>query len=360
LHIVEMQHRMEYELAQAAQRHYPLDWKEDSITHDLLIRFRDNFRSTTLEGLRYPLQLEWDHDYLPFGDEVPSTVGGRGSLYGAPELTQKFTGKERDAETASSAMEGLDYFGARYLSGAMGRFTSPDSYNIMQEMLKGKDEAEQRKVLSDYLSNPQEWNKYTYALNNPLKVVDPDGRNACGTNDDSKCKVTVTLQDRPKDKNGNYNDQFTGVRNQQEYNATATVSVNGTIVGTFLARTIPSDSDRFATIQNGTYSAVLGMHNGNPALRLNNGGAIPVVGGIDPATGADYADGILVHISGLNNFTGTFKRNGQEHGVSEGCQLICRSQYGGFLRDTGIKPDAGTPQRHFTVTVNTQENQAQQ
>jgi RHS repeat-associated protein len=263
------------------------------------------------------------------------------------------TGKERDAET------GLDWFSTRYMSSAQGRFTSPDSYNIMQEMLKGKDQAEQRKILNDYLSNPQEWNKYTYALNNPLKLVDPDGRNACGTNDDSTCKVTVTFQDRTKDNKGNYNDQFTGVKNQQQYNATATVSVNGNVVGTFLAKTTPSDSGSFATIQNGTYSAVLGTHNGNPALRLNNGGAIPVVGGVDPATGAAYADGILVHLSGLNNFTGTFARNGQEHGVSEGCQLICRSQYGEFLHDTGIRPDAGTPQRHFTETVNTQENRPQ-
>ena len=32
----------------------------------------------------------------------------------------RFTGRERDAET------GLDYFGARYMSAAQGRFTSPD------------------------------------------------------------------------------------------------------------------------------------------------------------------------------------------------------------------------------------------
>jgi len=50
-----MENLMEYELAQAVQRHYPLDWKEDAITHDLLIRLRDRFSSTTLEGLRYPL-----------------------------------------------------------------------------------------------------------------------------------------------------------------------------------------------------------------------------------------------------------------------------------------------------------------
>ena len=35
-------------------------------------------------------------------------------------LASLFTGKERDAES------GLDFFGARYVSGAQGRFTSPD------------------------------------------------------------------------------------------------------------------------------------------------------------------------------------------------------------------------------------------
>ncbi len=148
------------------------------------------------------------YDYLPFGQDFTLPTDSN---------RIRFTSKERDAET------GLDWFATRYMSSAQGRFTSPDSYNIMEEMKKGKDEAEQRRILNDYLSNPQEWNKYTYALNNPLKLVDPDGRNACGTNDDSTCKVTVTLQDRTKDKNGNYNDQFTGEKNQQQYNATATV-----------------------------------------------------------------------------------------------------------------------------------------
>ncbi len=64
----------------------------------------------------------------------------------------QFTSKERDAET------GLDYFGARYMSSAQGRFTSPD-------------------LPANYLvSLPQSWNKYTYALNNPLAIVDPDGQ----------------------------------------------------------------------------------------------------------------------------------------------------------------------------------------
>ncbi len=64
----------------------------------------------------------------------------------------EFTGKERDAET------GLDYFGARYFSGAQGRWTSPDPL-----------------MASAKASKPQTWNRYAYALNNPLKFVDPDG-----------------------------------------------------------------------------------------------------------------------------------------------------------------------------------------
>ena len=70
------------------------------------------------------------YDYLPFGEEIPSGMDGRGGDYGAqvvvpssPDIVnQKFTGKERDNET------GLDYFGARYMSSAQGRFTSPDPF----------------------------------------------------------------------------------------------------------------------------------------------------------------------------------------------------------------------------------------
>ncbi len=65
-----------------------------------------------------------------------------------------FTGKERDAET------GLDYFWARYLSSPQGRFTSVDP-DIN---------------LGLHLTDPQGWNGYAYARNNPLLFVDPDGR----------------------------------------------------------------------------------------------------------------------------------------------------------------------------------------
>ena len=110
-------------------------------------------------------------DYQPFGEEVPSGIGARPEVYGhQTEIRQQFTGKERDAET------GLDYFETRYLSSAQGRFTSPDSYNIIHEMNKGGTEGERQQILASYLSNPRVWNKYAYVLNNPLKHTDPDGR----------------------------------------------------------------------------------------------------------------------------------------------------------------------------------------
>src|SRR5882724_4752514 len=51
------------------------------------------------------------YDYLPYGEEIPSSVGGRSSIvgYGGADSTrQKFTQKERDGES------GLYYFLARY------------------------------------------------------------------------------------------------------------------------------------------------------------------------------------------------------------------------------------------------------
>ncbi len=67
-------------------------------------------------------------------------------------IGSRSSSKERDAET------GLDYFGARYYSGAQGRFTSPDPL-----------------LNSGRPWEPQSWNRYAFVLNNPLKFTDPTG-----------------------------------------------------------------------------------------------------------------------------------------------------------------------------------------
>lgn len=93
------------------------------------------------------------HDYLPFGDEI-MVYSGRATAqsYQGDLLRQKFTGYERDYET------GLDYAQARYFSKDLGRFNSVDP-----SLGSGKPD------------DPQSWNRYTYALNNPLRYIDPDG-----------------------------------------------------------------------------------------------------------------------------------------------------------------------------------------
>ena len=94
------------------------------------------------------------HDYLPFGEEIsafggPTTAQG----YNVPDgVRQQFTQKERDIET------GLDYFGARYYGSTQGRFTSADPL-----------------IASAKRGSPQSWNRYTYCINNPIALVDPNG-----------------------------------------------------------------------------------------------------------------------------------------------------------------------------------------
>jgi RHS repeat-associated protein len=85
-------------------------------------------------------------DYLPFGEQI---AGGSGT-------THKFTGKERDSES------GLDNFGARYNASNLGRFMSPDPDNVSGLMNQ---------------DDPQSWNGYAYARNNPLRYTDADGQN---------------------------------------------------------------------------------------------------------------------------------------------------------------------------------------
>jgi RHS repeat-associated protein len=94
------------------------------------------------------------YDYLPFGEEIPAGTLGRGSCYPAAPGADgvKFTGKKRDGET------GLDFFGARYMSSAQGRWTGPD-----------------KPFADQHPADPQTWNLYAYVRNNPLRLVDDTG-----------------------------------------------------------------------------------------------------------------------------------------------------------------------------------------
>ncbi len=82
--------------------------------------------------------------------------------YGAQRTTEgsalptdyTFTGQKNDDST------GLMFYGARYYDATLGRFTQPDT--IVPHPL-----------------NPQSLNRFSYALNNPVRYMDPTGHVAC-------------------------------------------------------------------------------------------------------------------------------------------------------------------------------------
>lgn len=86
------------------------------------------------------------YDPEPWGLLMPGRTLGSGTKEG-------FTGKERDAES------GLDYFGARLYMPAFARWTSVDPL----------------------AKKHPEWSPYNYVLNNPLALLDPDGRQHTAT-----------------------------------------------------------------------------------------------------------------------------------------------------------------------------------
>ena len=110
--------------------------------------YLDDHLGTTqmeLSGGGWPV---WEGTFSPLGAELAD---------GSTLMRYKFTGKERDTES------GLDYFGARYYASNMGRFMSPDWAAKAEPVPYAK------------LDNPQSLNLYSYVLNNPLRLVDPDG-----------------------------------------------------------------------------------------------------------------------------------------------------------------------------------------
>ncbi len=82
------------------------------------------------------------HDYRPFGENTNPMTGD----------PIRFAGKELDPET------GQQYFDARYYRNTWGRFSAVDPLHVRAAM-----------------TDPQQWNRYAYARNNPLAYGDPSG-----------------------------------------------------------------------------------------------------------------------------------------------------------------------------------------
>ena len=100
---------------------------------------------------RIAVRLAEDENY-PFGEDVEFNVNDAERLH--------FTGHERDYNggTAIANSDYLDYMHARHYTPTLGRFVSVDPT-----------------MDSANVAVPQTWNRYSYALNNPVLSIDPDG-----------------------------------------------------------------------------------------------------------------------------------------------------------------------------------------
>jgi RHS repeat-associated protein len=117
--------------------------RRDISTNTVHYYFSDNLGTHSLITDQYgTMPPQEESDYYPYGGEIP--------VSGSDPNHYKFTGKERDSES------GLDNFGARFDASTLGRFMSPDGGAF-------------------HFANPQSFNRYVYALNNPLRFIDPDG-----------------------------------------------------------------------------------------------------------------------------------------------------------------------------------------
>ncbi|HEX7150405.1 MAG TPA: RHS repeat-associated core domain-containing protein [Thermoanaerobaculia bacterium] len=86
--------------------------------------------------------------YYPYGKEwTPAATGNPQPM--------NFTGHERDTDPAGTGYP-LDYMHARYYNAEWGRFLAMDSAAYKPAL-------------------PHSWNRYAYAIGNPIKFVDPDG-----------------------------------------------------------------------------------------------------------------------------------------------------------------------------------------
>ncbi len=116
-------------------------WKDaNNVEHRFY--YHDDMVGTPVAATNESGQRAGTAQYYPFGEEVVPAASGS---------EPKFTGKELDREF------GLYYFGARYYDAHLGRFVSVDP-------VPGKN------------ADPQTWNRYAYAKNNPFRFIDLGGK----------------------------------------------------------------------------------------------------------------------------------------------------------------------------------------
>jgi len=248
----------------------------------------------------------------------------------------RFTGKERDAES------GNDYFGARYYASSMGRFMSPDPVF----------------ATVDRIADPQQWNMYAYAGNNPLMNTDPSGLDfnlTCSggntatcqnglqgqTTTDANGKSTFAATDVDMNDSSNagagYHDQF-GNQYTGSFDQNSGVSFTNTGTGATSSNSQFIDgSDRTDVNGSGAFNGIQGQFNSNC------GGSCEAKGSLYNLPGHDGAVAALEKLIGksfednLNIFGGHGKADNYRFGAGQLTHIV--NHLGG--------PDNGKQEVHF-------------
>lgn len=106
------------------------------------------------DGAGSLVETRW---YEPYGyNPKPVTLDER----------RAWAGHEREYGELAKPHDDLDYMHARFYKPAWGRFLSVDPVLVANRAM----------------SEPQGWNRYSYTLGNPLRFIDPDGRETVSVN----------------------------------------------------------------------------------------------------------------------------------------------------------------------------------
>lgn len=193
--------------------------------------------------------IQWKKNYYPFGEPGilhPNASGPEAGSANNNDLG--FAGHIDDGES------GLSYMQARYYDPILGRFLSPDPVQF------GVD-------------RPDMFNRYAYAANDPVNLIDPDGRAPQHVMDQRSRALANSVRNHPKQ----------------------TAIVGGLVAAVVATQMIPGPFDEAAAVG---VAGKIGANVGNELLNSASGMAIEAgLGNLSAAPDAQ-SNSLMVEIDG--------------------------------------------------------------